>query len=130
MKKAIIIITLLILLIGICICEEVVLKDLSSKIESISTSLYNNISINENINDNDEIKNEYNQLNNLWLSKKNVICIFANYEKIKTVDECVHKLEAAIETNDKSLAIENVSTIKAYTHFINYFMGFNINNLF
>ena len=54
MKKAIIIITLLILLIGICICEEVVLKDLSSKIESISTSLYNNISINEYINDNDE----------------------------------------------------------------------------
>ena len=130
MKKGICIIMLAMILIAISICEELIVHDINTNLKKYSVKLHETISASSNLSESEEIQKEYKQLNEYWSNQKIKVCVFANYEKIKSIDECIYKLDAAIKNDDKSLAVENISSIEAFTHFLHYFMGFNIHNLF
>lgn len=130
MKKLIAILSILVVLISLCTLEEVFIhnftKDFNTKTLAVSQTIKEN---EENLNT-DSVKNKFDDLNEYWQGAKKKLCYLTNYEKIKNMDESFVRLDAAINDNDKALAIENISVIQSYTEALHYIMGFNINNLF
>lgn len=130
MKKLIAILVLVSILIAIATLEQVYINNFINTLNAKSQQVSALIEVDtENLN-REEVKSSFEDLNKFWNDAKNKLCYFTNYEKIKSTDESFVKLETAIKNNDSSLAIENISIIKAYGDFFTYFMGFNINNLF
>lgn len=130
MKRNIVIVFILLLLFGIGLCEEILVKDTVSNLDSLTTSLSQTIAQNEDNLNTENVKTNMKNLENYWVKTKNKICFFANFDKIKFMDESLIKLDSAIKENDKLLAIENLSMVASFPKLINYVMGFNINNLF
>ena len=54
--------------------------------------------------------------------------MIVNYEKIKPINEALHKLDGAISENDFSVAIENVETLQNYSENLKYIMGASLTN--
>ncbi len=129
MKRFFAILFIICLLSGISVWEEILLHNTIYNIESQTTAiltLVDNSSTNINT---EEIGMAVDNFKNIWKDEENKLCFFTNYEKIKSVNESISKLSVAVKNNEKSLAIENISNIQSYAHFLHYMMGFNINNL-
>ena len=130
MKKLFAILLLFLVLVAICTFEEVYFHSFISTFTQKSTVLSESIKANEDNLNIAETKNNYDDLKKYWDDSKKKICYLANYEKIKSMDESFIKVNIALESNDKSLAYENVAIIENCKGFFNYIIGFNINNLF
>ena len=130
MKRIFAILFIVLIIISICVVEEITLSQTNQKLDEYSNSLSAAIIENKDNLNNEQVLSEFKKLDNFWQDTKIKLCYLTNYEKIKTMDESLIKLEASIEYNDESLAIENISLIKSYSEFLHYFMGFNFNNLF
>ena len=130
MKRFFAVLILILILISVCTFEEIFLqtfvKSFTFKAETLSALISNKTELKEN----KEINNSYITLKQDWNNAKTTLCFFTNYEKIKSMDESLIKLESAIKNNDKNLANENISLICNYDQFFNYMLGFNLNNLF
>lgn len=130
MKRFFAILFIALLLIGVSVAEELLLKHAVQNIESHSVTLANLISQNEEDINIEEIKNEREKFEKFWDDEEKMLCYFISYDKIKNVSDSLQKLKYALEKNDSSLAIENVSNIQNYSHFLYFAMGFNLSNLF
>lgn len=130
MKRIFAILFIVLIIISICVVEEITLSQTNQKLDEYSNSLSAAIIENKDNLNSEQVLSEFKKLDNFWQDTKIKLCYLTNYEKIKTMDESLIKLEASIEYNDESLAIENISLIKSYSEFLHYFMGFNFNNLF
>lgn len=130
MKRFFVIIFIILLLSGITIMEEMLLKNTVDNIDSKATVILS--LIDENLDDinTDKINIAIKNFEDFWRDEERKLCYFTSYDKIKSVNESIKKLNYATKNNDISLAIENVATIQTYTHFLHYIMGFNLNNLF
>ena len=129
MKRTFAILFIILIIISVCIVEEVTLNKTNQKLDEYSNSLSVAIVENKDNLNNESVLKEFKKLDDFWQDTKVALCYLTNYEKIKTMDESLIKLEASIKYNDESLAIENISIIKSYSEFLHYFMGFNLNNL-
>ncbi len=129
MKRTFAILFIILIIISVCIVEEVTLNKTNQKLDEYSNSLSVAIVENKDNLNNESVLKEFKKLDDFWQDTKVTLCYLTNYEKIKTMDESLIKLEASIKYNDESLAIENISIIKSYSEFLHYFMGFNLNNL-
>ena len=130
MKRTFAILFILLIIVAICVAEELVLKDVNIKLNAYSSTLYDDLITNkENINK-ESVKNKFSTLRKFWDNEKNKLCYLTNYDKIKSMDESVSRLKYSIDNNDFSLAIDSISIVRSYSDFLHYFMGFNINNLF
>lgn len=130
MKRLVAILVLIALLCGVCVVEEIFLKETEENLTKYSTKLYSSIELNsENLNI-DVVKTDLKALEEFWEKEKSKLSFFTNYDKIKTMDESLVKLKTAIVHNDKALAFENISLINAFPTFLKFFAGFNISNLF
>lgn len=130
MKRLFAILSLVLILISICIFEELFLKNFVNNFTVKAEALSTLIEQTENTKEDENINNSYNTLKNDWHNAKTTLCFFTNYEKIKSMDESFLKLDSALKNNDKNLANENISIICNYEQFLHYMMGFNLNNLF
>ena len=130
MKKFISVLIILIAVVGVCIFEEIYLNNFKKEFLEKADNVYTIISNNESNINNDNINSSCENLYNYWNNSKRNICYFANYEKIKGIDESFIKLKTAIKNNDKALAMENIAVISNTDKFFEYMVGFNINNLF
>ena len=129
MKRTFAILFIILIIISVCIVEEATLNKTNQKLDEYSNSLSVAIVENKDNLNNESVLKEFKKLDDFWQDTKVTLCYLTNYEKIKTMDESLIKLEASIKYNDESLAIENISIIKSYSEFLHYFMGFNLNNL-
>ncbi len=130
MKRNIYVLFLIAILISVCVMEEILLKSTHTALQGYSNELTTLFAQHkENLNF-DVVINKFDETKSFWDSQKKYITYFTNYDKIRTIDESFIKLEEAIDNNDKSLALENLSIIKSSADSLQYFMGFNINNLF
>lgn len=130
MKRFFAILFIALLLVGVSVAEELLLKHAVENIESHSHSLAVLISENEGEINTEEIKEARESLESFWNNEEKMLCYFISYDKIKNVSDSLQKMKYAIEKNDVSLAIENVSNIQNYSHFLYFAMGFNLSNLF
>lgn len=130
MKRNVLVIIIVAILAIISICEELTVREVTTNLGSYTSALESAINQNEDNIDVTEVNDSFEKLNDYWNSKKTHICFFANYDKIKYMDENMIKLDDAIKDNDTILAKENLSSVKSFGALIQYVMGFNINNLF
>lgn len=130
MKRFIAMIIIVVTLAAIATFEEVYIHNFiynfSTKAESVSSLIKENQSILNTA----SLIDSFENLKKYWSNSKTIICYFTNYDKIRTTDESIVKLQAAIKENDYSLATENIAVLKNYSEFFHYTIGFNINNLF
>ena len=130
MKRTFAILFLLLIIVAICVTEELVLKDVNIKLNTYSSTLYDDLVTNKQNINKESVKNKFSTLRKFWDNEKNKLCYLTNYDKIKSMDESVSRLQYSIDNNDFSLAIDSISIVMSYSDFLHYFMGFNINNLF
>lgn len=130
MKRLIAILSILILLIGVCTLEEIFIHNFTKEFNKKTTAATQIIKENESNLNTNKVKASFDELEKYWQDTKSKLCYLTNYEKIRNMDESFARLDAAINDNDKALAIENISVIKSYTESLHYIMGFNLNNLF
>lgn len=130
MKRTFAILFLLLIIVAICVTEELVLKDVNIKLNTYSSTLYDDLVTNKQNINKESVKNKFSTLRKFWENEKNKLCYLTNYDKIKSMDESVSRLQYSIDNNDFSLAIDSISIVMSYSDFLHYFMGFNINNLF
>lgn len=130
MKRAISVIAIIVIIALICVLEELAVAKVSSGLNEKSRTLYTQFLLNKSDINVDNVKKQYDKLDNFWEIEKHKLCYLTNYDKIRNVDESVARLRYAIENNDYSLAIDNISIVMSYGDFLHFFMGFNINNLF
>ena len=130
MKRNILVIIIVAILAIISIFEELTVKDVTTRIGAYAGAIESAINQNEENINVSSVKDTFEALSSYWDSKKTHICFFANYDKIRYMDENMIKLNDAIKDNDMVLAKENLSSVKSFGLLIQYVMGFNINNLF
>ena len=130
MKRNILVIIIVAILAIISIFEELTVKDVTTRIGAYAGAIESAINQNEENINVSSVKDTFEDLSSYWDSKKTHICFFANYDKIRYMDENMIKLNDAIKDNDMVLAKENLSSVKSFGLLIQYVMGFNINNLF
>lgn len=130
MKRLIAILSILFFLIGVCVLEEIFIHHFINDFNTKTASVCEVIKENESNLNVEKVKANFDKLEDYWQNAKTKLCYLTNYEKIKNMDESFVRLEAALEDNDKALAIENIAVIKSYTESLHYIMGFNLNNLF
>ncbi len=130
MKRTISVIAIIVVIALICVLEELAVAKVSSGLNEESKTLYAQFLSNKSDINVDNVKQQYDKLDNFWEIEKHKLCYLTNYDKIRNVDESIARLKYAIENNDYSLAIDNISIIMSYGDFLHFFMGFNINNLF
>ena len=130
MKRNIYVLILIAILVGVCILEELLLKSTYTTLQGYSNELTVLFPQNKEELNAKQVVSKFDETKAYWDNQKKYITYFTNYDKIRTIDESFIKLEEALDDNDKSLALENLSIIKASAESLQYFMGFNVNNLF
>lgn len=130
MKRNIYVLILIAILVGVCILEELLLKSTYTTLQGYSNELTVLFTQNKEELNAKQVVSKFDETKAYWDNQKKYITYFTNYDKIRTIDESFIKLEEALDDNDKSLALENLSIIKASAESLQYFMGFNVNNLF
>ena len=129
MKKLIGVLIIIVLLITGGILEEIFINKTTDKLVYYSSNLETLFKDNqENINT-PEINEEFSKLKIFWDETEDVLCYITNFEKIRTLDENITKLESAIKYNDFSVASENLALIKNYKEVLHYVLGANIDNV-
>ncbi len=129
MKKLIGVLIIIALLITGGILEEIFINKTTDKLVYHSSNLETLFKDNqENINI-PEINEEFSKLKIFWDETEDVLCYITNFEKIRTLDENITKLESAIKYNDFSVASENLALIKNYKEVLHYVIGTNIDNV-
>ncbi len=130
MKRFLAILFIALLLVGVSVAEELLLKHAVQNIESHSVSLISLVNEDtENLNS-EAIQKVHKELEDFWEEEEKMLCYFISYDKIKNVSDSLKKMKFAMEKNDLSLVIENIANIQNYSHFLHFAMGFNLSNLF
>ncbi|MGN0798065.1 MAG: DUF4363 family protein [Christensenellales bacterium] len=130
MKRNIYVLVLIAILIAICSLEEYLLKTTYDNMQNYSTQLTALVGQHKEDLSSKEVIGKFDETKGYWDNQKKFITYFTNYDKIRSIDESFIKLEEALDNNDKSLALENLSIINASAESLHYFMGFNVKNLF
>lgn len=130
MKRNIYVILLILVLVAVCVLEEILLQSTCATLQGYSNELTVLFSQHKDELNSNAVTSKFEQTKLYWDKQKRLITYFTNYDKIRSIDESFVKLEEALDENDKSLALENLSIIKSTADSLHYFMGFNINNLF
>ena len=129
MKRLIGIIIIAILLIAGGIAEEIYIRKTISTLDYYATNLQSKLTENEDNINTEEINTSFDELNEYWKGTETIFCYLTNFEKFRSLDESVVKLETAIKYNDFSVANENLTLIKNYTKVLYYTLGTSLNNL-
>ncbi len=121
-------ILIVLLLIGICVCEEVIvsnsLKDIQSKcyeIENVLSEL-------------DDLKNmnitmKIDNLEYVWTEDEKAMCLLVNHKNIQEIGQEIAKLKLYIASNDIDAFRVSIEEIKFYCHSYLHFMGANLHNV-
>lgn len=129
MKRLIGIIIITILLIGGGIVEEIYIRKTITRLETYAINLEEKITANKDNINTKEINSSFDELNNFWTETETAFCYLTNFEKFRSLDESIVKLDSAIFYNDFSVATENLTLIKNYAKVLYYTLGTSLNNI-
>jgi|GEM_PF-2640616 len=128
MKRLIGILIILLVLVGLSVGEEILVNKTTSTLHHTSYHMERLIKENEENINCKEVRDEFDDLNTFWDRTEQLLCYIVNFEKIKPINETLHKLDGAISENDFSVAIENVETLQNYSENLKYIMGASLTN--
>ena len=128
MKRWIGIIIIIVILASFSVCEEILVHKTTKTLHHTSYHIEKLIKENKaNINC-EIVRKEFKNIDDYWDKTEQLLCYIVNYEKIKPINEALHKLDGAISENDFSVAIENVETLQNYSENLKYIMGASLTN--
>ena len=128
MKRFIGILIIIIILAGLSVGEELLVNSTTKMLHNASYNLEKIAIENKDNIDCDLMHKEFKKLDNFWDEKEKVLCYIVNFEKIKPINETLHKLGSAINENDYSVAMENIETLQNYSENMHYVMGASLTN--
>jgi len=120
-KRTILIVSLFVILVGISVVEEILLKQNLTTLYNKSVNLKNLVEEVENVNSN-LVLDEIDELDEFWKSCENYICIVINHINIEEVGEQLTKIKLLGEQNKKEELIIEINLLiyysKSYEHML------------
>ncbi len=129
MKKAINISIIILLLVGICVVEQVLADKYLADVESRIDKIYETFLTLDDINDTLLIS-QTNELESYWTSKENVLCNFVNHKDIEDIGVEINKMQTATKDNNKDQYYESLKLVKFYLTGYKHIIGISIQNIF
>lgn len=129
MKRAIAIISIVLILITVATIEEILINKITTKLYEIAVKLIDSAEADEQNLNKEENMELYYELRDFWRKSEEKLSVIINYESIKNVTEAIAKLEISLKENDKSVTYENLLLIKNYGIILKNILGFNFQNL-
>lgn len=122
------IVIILLLLIGICISEELVVSSSLRDIQSRS------MQIELLIDDYDSLKNTeivlaIDNLEDKWKKDESNLCYMVNHKNIQEIGQEIAKIKEYVASDDVDACRVSIYLIKFYCHSYLHFMGANLHNV-
>lgn len=121
MKRGIVIISLFIILIGLCTLEEVYLKQNLVKLYDSSNDLLSLVEKSEDVNTT-EITTKIKNLEDFWNKTEGYFCLVVNHISMEEAGEQISKIVTLSELNKKDELIVEINLLiyyaKSYEHII------------
>ena len=121
-------ILILLVLIGICIAEDIVVL---SSLKEVQARCYE---IEALLADKDDLKNmditlAIDNLEFIWTEDETSMCFLVNHKNIQEIGQEIAKLKLYIPANDIDAFKVSLEEIKFYCHSYLHFMGANLHNV-
>ena len=121
MKRGVIIIGLFILLLGVCIVEEILLKQNLETLYNKSVNLLETVESVEDVNSS-LVETKITEIKEFWNNTENYFCIVVNHINIEEAGEQLSKIETLSKQNKKEELIVEIKLLiyfaKSYEHII------------
>lgn len=129
MKKAINITIIILLLIGICVLEQVLADKYLAEVEKRVDSIYTTFLSVDDIN-NTQLISQTNELEEYWTNKESILCNFVNHKDIEDIGVEINKMQTATKDNNKDQYYESLKLVKFYLKGYKHVIGISIQNIF
>ncbi len=127
MKRAIFVITIIIITITFGIIElhsvSNVLTQMEKHVDALTTEYQaNEDNITPLVSDVDDFKD-------FWEHNENWLCYIFNHRDLSTITDSINRLKANTQNNDYDSAYSELALLKEYSTKSHHIMGFNIHNI-
>lgn len=129
MKKFINITIIILLLIAVCVVEQVLADKYLAEVEKRVDNIYENFISLDGINDTKLIA-QTNELEEYWTAKESVLCNFVNHKDIEDIGVEINKMQTATKDNNKDQYYESLKLVKFYLKGYKHVIGISIQNIF
>lgn len=129
MKRIIGILSIVVILIAICLTEELLVADALNKIKKDSDYLYS-LSTNSDSVDTDEILELTEELQDFWKKREMVLCFFINYKDMSEMSNEIVKMVSYARNDIKEEYTTSLLLLIYYCDTFNHITGINIQNIF
>lgn len=129
MKKFINITIIILLLIAVCVVEQVLADKYLAEVEIRVDKIYENFIALDNINDTKLIA-QTNELEEYWTAKESVLCNFVNHKDIEDIGVEINKMQTATKNSNKEQYYESLKLVKFYLMGYKHVIGISIQNIF
>lgn len=121
MKRGIIIISIFLILIGLCVWEDVYLSSNLKTLNNKATNLAQIVKESENVND-EIVKNSINDLDQFWTKTENYFCLVVNHINMEEAGEQITKIKTLSNLNKKEELMVEIDLLiyfsQSYEHII------------
>lgn len=121
-------ILIIILLVGICVAEDLVVSNSLKDIQSRCYQLEEIIEVRDDLK-NMEIVLAVDNLEYSWLENEESMCFMVNHKNIQEIRQEIAKIKLYIASNDIDAFRVSLEEIKFYCHSYLHFMGANWHNV-
>ena len=121
-------ILIIILLVGICVAEDLVVSNSLKDIQSRCYQLEEIIEVRDDLK-NMEIVLAVDNLEYSWLENEESMCFMVNHKNIQEIGQEIAKIKLYIASNDIDAFRVSLEEIKFYCHSYLHFMGANWHNV-
>ena len=129
MKKFINITIIILLLIAVCVVEQVLADKYLAEVEKRVDTIYENFIALDDIN-NTKLIAQTNELEEYWTAKESVLCNFVNHKDIEDIGVEINKMQTATKDNNKDQYYESLKLVKFYLKGYKHVIGISIQNIF
>ncbi len=129
MKKFINITIIILLLIAVCVVEQVLADKYLAEVEARVNTIYENFIALDDINDTKLIA-QTNELEEYWTAKESVLCNFVNHKDIEDIGVEINKMQTATKDSNKDQYYESLKLVKFYLKGYKHVIGISIQNIF
>ena len=129
MVRLIAMMSIVALLVGFGIFEEIYVRDIITNLTAHAAELETLIKDSEEDLTKPEIAEKLDEIDAFWHGRVRFLTYIVNFEKVRPVTESISKLKTALAEEDYSLSIENATLLRFYAEHLTYVMGAEISNI-
>lgn len=121
MKRGFVIISIFLILIGLCVWEDVYLSSNLKLLNEKATELAQIVRYSEDVNT-EEVKNKIKELDDFWVKTENRFCLVVNHINMEEAGEQITKIKTFSELNKKEELLVEIDLLvyfsESYEHII------------